>query len=321
MAYIIYNGDGDILLTMPDGEIDSSTTSLDLIGKNVNNYGQSFNNNMVKLLTSFASADGNQPLSPQIGQLWFNKTSSRLTVYDGDSFKPTYGSTVAGTSPITTSTGDLWFDTINGQLNIWDGDEFQLVGPAVSTVHGRFGLTPPSATIRDYASNIPQKVGVFYSYGDAVALTTTSSFQMSANTSSVYFGVSTVTNVVKGLTVFNNLDVRGDVYVAGNRQVPPNKTLAVNYDISPWGTPNNPTAINNGNVAIAADLEMMFPLSTSTYNTYYYPVGSEVRVLCQEGAGGATSVRRFIAISGPLRWAPNTTLYYSTSTAANNIVV
>lgn len=320
MAYIIYNGDGDILLTMSDGEIDSSTTSLDLIGKNVNNYGQSFNNNMVKLLTSFASSAGNQPLSPQIGQLWFNKTTSRLTVYDGDSFKPTYGSTVAGTSPITTSTGDLWFDTINGQLNIWDGDEFQLVGPNVSTVYGRFGLTPPSLTIRDFASNIPQKVGVFYSYGDPVALVTTSSFQMSASTSSVYFGVSTVTNVVKGLTVVNDLEVKGDIYVGGQLQTA-DKTLSINYDISPWGTPNNPTAINNGNIAIAADLEKMFPLSTSTYNTYYYPVGSEVRVLCQEGTGGDTSVRRFIAISGPLRWAPNTTLYYSTSTAADNIVV
>lgn len=320
MAYIIYNGDGDILLTMPDGEIDSSTTSLDLIGKNVNNYGQSFNNNMVKLLTSFASADGNQPLSPQIGQLWFNKTSSRLTVYDGDSFKPTYGSTVAGTSPITTSTGDLWFDTINGQLNIWDGDEFQLVGPAVSTVHGRFGLTPPAATIRDYASNIPQKVGIFYSYGNPVALVTTSSFQMSANTSSVYFGVSTVTNVVKGLTVFDDLEVKGDIYLRGKTRTP-NKTLTINYDISPWGTPNNPTAINNGNIAIAADLEKVFPLSTSTYNVHTYAIGSEVFVLCQEGAGGTTSVRRFIAISGPLRWAPNTELYYSTSTAADNIVV
>ena len=112
MAYIIYNNDGSVLSSIINGQVDSSTTSLDLIGKNVDNYGQYFNNNLVRLLTSFAAPTGSDPRSPQVGQLWFNSTMNRLTVFDGTSFKPTYGATVSGTAALSTSTGDLWFNDI-----------------------------------------------------------------------------------------------------------------------------------------------------------------------------------------------------------------
>jgi hypothetical protein len=117
MAYIIYRSDGTVLLTMADGEVDSVTTSLDLVGKNVNNYGQYVNNNFTKLLTNFASP--NQPLQAQVGQLWYDTTNSKLTVYDGVEFNPTYGATISGTQPVTTSTGDLWYNSTNGEFKIW----------------------------------------------------------------------------------------------------------------------------------------------------------------------------------------------------------
>lgn len=37
MAYIIYNNDGTVLVTLADGDIDTDTTNLTLVGKNVNN--------------------------------------------------------------------------------------------------------------------------------------------------------------------------------------------------------------------------------------------------------------------------------------------
>ena len=55
MAYTIYNNDGTVLSTIAVGDVDSYSTSLDLIGKNVNNYGEYYNTNLVRLLTSFAS--------------------------------------------------------------------------------------------------------------------------------------------------------------------------------------------------------------------------------------------------------------------------
>jgi hypothetical protein len=90
MSYSIYNSDGSLLSTIPVGGIDDFTTSLTLLGKNVNNYGQYLNTNLVKLLTNSASTGTSSPNNPQIGQLWFNKTTNRLTVYDGASFQPTF---------------------------------------------------------------------------------------------------------------------------------------------------------------------------------------------------------------------------------------
>ena len=57
MAYNIYNSDGIILLTLSEGEVDDFSTSLNLVGKNSNNYGQYVNNNLVYLLTNFAAAE------------------------------------------------------------------------------------------------------------------------------------------------------------------------------------------------------------------------------------------------------------------------
>lgn len=322
MAYIIYNSDGTILMTLPDGEVDTSATSLDLVGKNVNNYGQYFNNNFVKLLTNFANTDGNSPVSPQIGQLWFNKTTNRLTVYDGDSFKPTYGSTVSGTAPVTTSTGDLWFDTVNKQMKVWDGDEFRLVGPAVSEVQGKFGLEPPPVTIKDFGTNLPQQVGVFYSYGNSVALVSQEAFTMSPTTASVYLNTSTSTAIVAGLTVFENLDVKGKLYIDGLLNADPNKVLTTYRDISSFGTPNSLLAINNGNNAIIDDLEKLFPLTTiSTLSQVAYSLGSEARVLCDNG--GTTSVRRFRVANrgfGP-EWLPFDLYYTSSVSTVTNIVI
>ena len=89
MAYTIYNSDGTILLTLADNSIDEVATSLSLIGKNVNNYGQYFNSNMIKLLTSFASSAENQPQAAKTGQLWFDTDEDRLKVYNGIEFVPT----------------------------------------------------------------------------------------------------------------------------------------------------------------------------------------------------------------------------------------
>jgi hypothetical protein len=80
MAYTIYNTDGTVLSTIAVGEVDNFSTSLDLIGKNVNNYGEYYNNNLVKLLTNFASVESEEPSQPQTGQLWYNKTEKQLKI-------------------------------------------------------------------------------------------------------------------------------------------------------------------------------------------------------------------------------------------------
>ena len=289
MAYTIYKNDGTILLTLPEGRVDKLTTSLDLIGKNVNNYGEYYNNNFVKLLTSFAAPAGNSPRSPQIGQLWFDTTNKRLTVYDGNGYKPTYGTIVSGTEPLTTSTGDLWFDSINSQLKIWDGDEYQLVGPPVSSTLGKFGIEPGEIPIREDITNFQMPVSALYSYSHPVALATTASFVMAPDSARRYLNRGTSTQVIVGLTVVDNVDIKGDLYIQGEIRTP-FRRLTSNYNLNSFADPADPTvststrvtrddAINN---AIRFDLYKVFPPATNgvMYDTLSLAHDSEVRVLC-----------------------------------------
>jgi len=336
MAYIIKNSDGTIISNLANEDVDSESTSLDLIGKNVNNYGQYFNNNLVKLLTNFAH--DSSPLSPQVGQLWYDTTLKRLTVYDGSSFNPTYGATVSGTSAVTTSTGDLWYDANNSQLKIWDGYTYKLIGPAVSGLLGKFGIEPPFVTIREDDTNVPQNVGVLYSYGNVIGLLTPSSFAMSAADALTYLGNATTSTIVQGVTIANDLDVKGDVSIQGDiyyqgTQRGIIKSLSAYYDVTSYGdfytisTSTNQAVITAGNVAIRNDLKNLFPIETiSTLTQVAYAIGSETRVLCVNS--GTTSVRRFTvaphpapSYTGELIWDP-VNLYYNTwTTLLNNIVL
>ena len=330
MAYIIYNNNGSVLANIANGQVDSSTTSLDLIGKNVDNYGQYVNNNLVRLLTSFA--DAASPLSPQVGQLWFNSTTKKLNVYDGTSFKPTYGATVNGTASVTTSTGDLWYDTINSQLKLWNGTSYKLVGPAVSGLLGKFGIEPPSATIREDDTNVPQKVSVLYSYSSPIGLLTTSSFSMKATDSSTYLGNGTTSTIVKGVTISNDLDIKGNLYIKGvSQEITAIKSLTAYFDITSYGDPADATTstaianIGSGNAAINQHLRLMFSTATNVLRSEVaYPIGSDARVTCYYNT--TASVRRFHLIDDPIHpgihvWRPYD-LYFNTAlNTVTNIVV
>lgn len=315
MAYTIYNNDGTVLSTIAVGDVDSYSTSLDLIGKNVNNYGEYYNTNLVRLLTSFASPATEEPRSPQTGQLWFNKTTKRLTVYDGTSFQPTYGSHVSGTAPVTTSTGDFWYDTVNSQLKVWDGNSYNLVGPSTSGLLGTFGILPSQVPIRDNTSKIAQKVSLINSYGSYIGLISTSSFTMEASSSTVLLGIPATQSIEQGVTIFKNLDVKGNMFINGwNVRNHPNTDLTAYYNITPYGsytstnTTTNLVAYNDANRAIAADLAKMF--STSTYLP-----NSTASVVCVYNT--QTSVRKFYLtdLYGPLWWEPLNGYAYTTATA------
>lgn len=316
MAYTIYNTDGtEVLLTLAEGEVDSVTTSLDLIGKNLNNYGQYVNQNLVKLLTNFASVT--EPISPQTGQLWFNEATKRLSVYDGNSFKPTYGATVASSAPATTSTGDLWFDSINSQLKIWNGSTYKLIAPSVSSQDGKFGIETPPFPINDDDTGLPTKAGLMYSYGNAVAIVipastasgTTNSFLMSNDDTEAYANRTGPKTIYEGFTVLSNFDVFGNFYMNGESQVPPVKTLSATvditkfgdpagYDLSPYNTGTVQSRVGTANVFIREQILSKLFSTTTDFNSTAFPAGSEARVVCQYNTSTAsystnTSVRRF----------------------------
>ena len=115
MAYTLKLSNGSILLSLPDQQLDNVSTSLTLIGKNVNSYGTALNDNFIRLMENFAS--GNFPNSPLVGQLWFDSTTQQIKVYTAyNEYKAVGIPAISDTQPLSFSPGDFWFDTTSYEM-------------------------------------------------------------------------------------------------------------------------------------------------------------------------------------------------------------
>ena len=138
MAYQINKTDGTIVATVADGQIDTLSTDITLIGKNYSGFGEAFNENLIKLLEHFSS--NTAPIHPIKGQIWFDSSQSKLKVYNGITFVPVSSATVSSSQPSTLAAGDLWYDDIGEQLYFFDGLGVVLLAPAYSSVQGLSGM-------------------------------------------------------------------------------------------------------------------------------------------------------------------------------------
>jgi hypothetical protein len=138
MAYQINKTDGTIISTVADGQVDTLSTDITLIGKNYSGFGESLNENFIKLLENFSSTQA--PTYPLRGQVWFDTAENKLKVYNGSDFIPVSSATISSTQPETLSIGDLWWDDVAAQLYFFDGANPVLLAPAYSQTQGVSGL-------------------------------------------------------------------------------------------------------------------------------------------------------------------------------------
>ncbi len=137
MSYTITTTAGVTLATITDGTVNTTTTSLTLIGKNYAGYGIFLNENYVKLLENFAN--GIAPSAPLTGQLWYDSSASVLKIYSGTTWKSISSSSTSATQPSNPIVGDIWWDSVNGQLKVWSGAVWVTVGPASTSTSGTSG--------------------------------------------------------------------------------------------------------------------------------------------------------------------------------------
>lgn len=146
MAYPITTTAGATLATIADGTVNSTATSLTLIGKNYAGYGNFLNENYVKLLENFSNSTA--PAHAIRGQLWYDSSVLTLKVYDGTLWKPISSSASSATAPTSPVTGDLWWDSTNLQLKVWSGGAGWItIGPTYTATTGTSG--PIVETILD----------------------------------------------------------------------------------------------------------------------------------------------------------------------------
>lgn len=108
-----------------ENTIDSSSTSVFLIGKRKESYGQPEQQSKIWMLENFANA---VPPSPaMVGQEWFRTGDNKMYVCTdtAGSFTKIGSPIVSASQPSTSDpylrTGDLWFNSVNGILYAYNG--------------------------------------------------------------------------------------------------------------------------------------------------------------------------------------------------------
>ena len=238
MSYTIIKTDGTTLGTILDGTINTSFTSLTLIGRNYANYGQLIANDLVALVENFAYTSS--PSNPLAGQLWWNTSDQRLRVYTGSAFKVISSATVADSAPTGAIAGDLWFDSVYDQLYINDGTSFILVGPERNNSGAVWEqITDTSAVVHDVLSiklnnartSIISRDSEF-TPATAIAGYTTIKAGINANTSvgsATFHGLANNSSFLGGQPAASYLRNDIDATTTGNLTIAKNGGLTIDY--------------------------------------------------------------------------------------------
>jgi len=296
MAYTISNTDGSTLVLLADNTVDNISTSISLIGRNVNGFGEYFNNNLIKLMANFATDSINPPQNPLKGQLWYDTTAKKIKVYD-NGFKNVSGAIISSSLPDSLSTGDLWFDSTNNQLKILNGSSVLLVGPTYPISVGENGWILPQTSLRDGNLYVKQ-VTLLKNYGNTLGAISHEAFDVVSNDANTYFNTSTV-SLVSGLNVFGDINYTGKIN---------NNYLTLNVDLDVL-TPSSNNISNLSHVVAQTNsiidlLNAVFPINTQTGKISHplnsgsiepgVPVNSEARVICQHTVPfNGYQIRRF----------------------------
>ena len=227
MSYLIRLYDNTLITTVPDGQVDQST-SLNLIGRNVSGFGQYQNDNFVWLLENFAGAS--EPVNKLQGQIWFDNTAGilRPMAYDGTNWRPlgvTLYSTTSTDATINPSgaavsanqPGDFWFKSDDQQLYVATSSSgYILVGP--QRVPGFLETEWRSTSVADNSGS-PHPVVELVINGEAIAVFSQKTFVSTSSLVATGFP-----EIYRGLTFKN--------YSASDRHV------STTTDVALYGIPN-----------------------------------------------------------------------------------
>ena len=278
MAYKINNTFGTLLVTLPDGTIDTAATDLTLFGKGYAGFGEKLNENFVKLLENFNNTSS--PVNKIQGQLWFDQTNKQVNVYTGTKWKPVGSTTNSSTSPANAVQGDLWFDTGNTQLYVYTGSVWSLIGPTsiagsgvtqvvTETVQDNTGVNRSILKLvtQDTVVGIISNLAFTPSSSEtnAVALTAAGfssvaqGIQLSSTVSSAKFrGTATDSDKLGGIAVANFLRSDQNDSTTGHLEILNDNGLRIGAgsDIEMTMTGDNFTIANvtsNGNIAFTVN--------------------------------------------------------------------
>ena len=230
MAYTIVKTNGTPLTTIPDGTINTTSTSLALPGRNYAGYGQYIDTNFVHQIENYANTS--PPPNPLAGQLWYNTNSNTMYVcpVDGASSASSWLALTSTSSGGTTTFGAV---TVTGNLSANNATITNALSADTITV--RLATVTANATIA--TANITT--------GNIGTLNTTTITTSSATTAGTLTGTWTLNgtgtaNSVAGTGIYMN---SGNIVINGAGNVYGIKTDKYMYAngnaVSFAGTYNN----------------------------------------------------------------------------------
>ena len=183
MAYTILKSNGQVLTTIPDGTINTSSTSLALPGRNYAGYGQYLDTNMVWLAQNFANTS--PPANPLQGQLWYNTNANTLLVCPADG---TSNANAWLALTTTSSGGTTTFGSVSVTGNIGSNNMTVTNGITADTITVRLATVTANATIANAfitTGNVSTlNTAVITTGGAGTAGTFTGNWTLSGNISS-----------------------------------------------------------------------------------------------------------------------------------------
>jgi trimeric autotransporter adhesin len=165
MPYIVTTTSGATLTTIADDTVNTTSTSLSLVGKNYAGYGIFLNENFVNLLENFNNSIA--PNAPLTGQLWFDNSADILKFYTGAAWKPISTSAASATAPLDPTVGDLWWNTLTSQLSVRGASDWIIIGPSFTATAGTSGAIVETVTDTALLSHVVVK---FYISNTVVAI-------------------------------------------------------------------------------------------------------------------------------------------------------
>lgn len=200
MAYVINKFNGEQLVVLEDGTIDT-TYGIGLVGRNYVGYGETQNENFVFLLENFSNQS--PPPRPIQGQLWFDNQLKVLKAYDGSKWILVGAAAVSTDPPLLPNPGALWYRSVDSTLHIFNGSTFTLIGP--ESIPG-YGQTKARAALVKDTSGAERPIIQLVVDNAVMAIIATSDFTLSLDTPVVGFSI-----ISKGITVNNQVDFTGSL--------------------------------------------------------------------------------------------------------------
>ena len=202
MPYTLRKTNGTTLAIIQDGAIETST-DLVFVGKNYAGYGQTVNENFLKLLENFAGP--RIPGNPVTGQVWFDTGTLKLKAFDGTRFKSLTVTEVDNKRPGDLRQGDQWFDPVDQKLYVYNGQDFVMIGPEKSAAALQSQITGVIVQDEIGSSHTVLQASVGTGQNSVSALFSPEAFVPNPN--STIASEQRISNVVRGISLPGTLPV------------------------------------------------------------------------------------------------------------------